>query len=219
MPNNISNELTIHSDNFKEALSFMAAPPESEHDEIIQHFDMNKLVPMPPEFLDSESSTFASQAHICYLIRNNLQILKRYKYSDWAVQNASMLFLNDRYTYDQIMDMGKKVHSLFEKYGYGNWYEWRVDHWGTKWNTYASKMMADNILYFESAWSPPIDMVEKFIKMFNLTATYRIMCEGHCIWGIREYKDGNLINERMNHQDDLRQLCIDLNGYDPDDDE
>ena len=54
------------------------------------------------------------------------------------------------------------------KYGYESWYDWSVAHWGTKWD------VGDNIdpedytpgdnqvmLYFDSAWAPPIRGMEQ----------------------------------------------------------
>ena len=66
-----------------------------------------------------------------------------------------------------------------EKYGYGNWYDFCVGEWGTKWDVGADgttdvhpdgKMLHT---YFDSAWSPPVNAYEKLVEMgFGVEAMY-----------------------------------------------
>jgi len=66
-----------------------------------------------------------------------------------------------------------------EKYGYGNWYDFCVGEWGTKWDVGADgttdvhpdgKMLHT---YFDSAWSPPVYAYEKLVAMgFGVEAMY-----------------------------------------------
>ena len=50
-------------------------------------------------------------------------------------------------------------------YGFDDWYEWRLFHWGTKWDCddYGFESSTDEksyyILDFDSAWSPPIEFL------------------------------------------------------------
>lgn len=41
------------------------------------------------------------------------------------------------------------------------WYQWRIDHWGTKWNAYDTEV-SDGRLQFDSAWSHPTPVVVAF---------------------------------------------------------
>jgi len=72
------------------------------------------------------------------------------------------------------------------------WYDWRLEHWGTKWDIYnatCERMDANTlVLNFYTAWSPPMPVYEKLTDMgFEVTARY--LDEG---WGyIGEYVDGN----------------------------
>lgn len=50
------------------------------------------------------------------------------------------------------------------KHGYASWYDWCVDHWGTKWDVCdanVTKTIMDGkealAVGFESAWAPPIE--------------------------------------------------------------
>ena len=51
--------------------------------------------------------------------------------------------------------------------GFDNWYDWRVEKGGTKWDCnefYGVDRQGDTISFgFSSAWSPPINAYEKFI--------------------------------------------------------
>jgi len=66
-----------------------------------------------------------------------------------------------------------------EKYGYGNWYDYSVGEWGTKWDVGddgATDVHPDGKMlhtYFDSAWSPPIQAYEKLTELgFTVGAMY-----------------------------------------------
>jgi len=62
---------------------------------------------------------------------------------------------------------------LMKLHGVDNWYDWAVKHWGTKWDV-LSCIHCDLIglddgvwmlsIQFESAWSPPVNAIEYFVK-------------------------------------------------------
>ena len=66
-----------------------------------------------------------------------------------------------------------------KKYGYGNWYDYCVGEWGTKWDVGGqgqSDIHPDGTMLhtsFDSAWSPPINAYEKLVEMgFGVEAMY-----------------------------------------------
>ena len=65
-----------------------------------------------------------------------------------------------------------------EVHGYGNWYDFCVNEWGTKWDVGADGCPADDIpgglmLTFDSAWAPPCAAYEKLLEMgFRIRAMY-----------------------------------------------
>jgi hypothetical protein len=79
-------------------------------------------------------------------------------------------------------DEQKKLIEATEKnievHGYGNWYDFCVNEWGTKWDIAADGNPAQDIpgglmLGFESAWSPPIAAYEKLTEQgFRIRAMY-----------------------------------------------
>jgi hypothetical protein len=63
-------------------------------------------------------------------------------------------------------------------HGYGNWYDYCVNEWGTKWDVGADGNPAQDIpgglmLGFESAWAPPCAAYEKLTEQgFRIRAMY-----------------------------------------------
>ena len=73
----------------------------------------------------------------------------------------------------------------------GDWYEWRLDNWGTKWDiyeTHCTRIDANTLqLNFLTAWSPPIPIFDKLTDMgYKINARY--LDEGWMYIG--EYTDG-----------------------------
>ena len=73
----------------------------------------------------------------------------------------------------------------------GDWYEWRLDNWGTKWDiyeTHCTRIDANTLqLNFLTAWSPPIPVFDKLTDMgYKINARY--LDEGWMYIG--EYTDG-----------------------------
>lgn len=56
------------------------------------------------------------------------------------------------------------------------WYDWRLKNWGTKWDATilsASRKKDTATLYFETAWSPPIEIYKVLEEEgFKVEATY-----------------------------------------------
>jgi hypothetical protein len=76
------------------------------------------------------------------------------------------------------------------EHGYGNWYDYCVNEWGTKWDVGAEgyEVEIENgglTMSFDSAWSPPIAAYEKLLDLgFEVRAYYYE--SGMCFAGIWE---------------------------------
>jgi hypothetical protein len=59
------------------------------------------------------------------------------------------------------------------KYGFSDWYEWRVFNWGTKWNASDVELNLETPqqihISFQTAWSPPLPVIEAISKQFPFT--------------------------------------------------
>jgi len=87
-----------------------------------------------------------------------------------------------------------KTRANVEKYGYGNWYDFCVGEWGTKWDVGGdgqTDIHPDGRMLhtsFDSAWSPPINAYSKLEELgFKVNAMYYE--SGMCYAGV--YGDGN----------------------------
>jgi hypothetical protein len=80
---------------------------------------------------------------------------------------------------DEQKELERKTAENVEKYGYGNWYDYCVGEWGTKWDIGEQgcsdvhpdgKMMHAS---FDSAWSPPVTAYEKLEQLgFRVNAMF-----------------------------------------------
>jgi hypothetical protein len=82
-----------------------------------------------------------------------------------------------------------------EVHGYGNWYDYCVNEWGTKWdvggddyNEPYQETANDIILSFDSAWSPPIAAMEK-LEALGFSVRLYYYEPGMAFAGI--YEDGH----------------------------
>ena len=91
----------------------------------------------------------------------------------------------------------------------GDWYEWRLDNWGTKWDVYDStcdRIGANTLqLMFSTAWSPPKGIFEKLVDMgYNVHARY--LDEGWMYIGM--YDKGETIE--FSNVEDVSKECPEL---------
>ena len=80
---------------------------------------------------------------------------------------------------DEQKELERKTAENREKYGYGNWYDFCVGAWGTKWDVGGDgqtdihpdgKMLHTT---FDSAWSPPVNAYVKLEELgFGVNALY-----------------------------------------------
>jgi hypothetical protein len=80
-----------------------------------------------------------------------------------------------------------------EVHGYGNWYDYCVNEWGTKWDVGGDGMTAELengqlVMSFDSAWAPPCSFYEKMVDLgFSVRAYYYE--PGMCFAGIWDNGD------------------------------
>ena len=65
-------------------------------------------------------------------------------------------------------DLGLEERELYGKY---NWYDWSIENWGTKWNSYGYcrdfKYSQFDPIIFQTAWRAPHPVIEKLFMMFQ----------------------------------------------------
>ena len=113
---------------------------------------LNNFVPMPKELENTSSpARIVSEKEYKKIMKENEKI-----------KNNKDFFRNNAIT----EETSKK---LIKKYGTNNWWDWKIQNWGTKWDVNAKleKNTKNELVYsFDSAWSPPTDALEKIAQLY-----------------------------------------------------
>lgn len=95
---------------------------------------------------------------------------------------------------DAHKELAASYKANVEKYGYPNWYDWRIAKWGTKWSpSQVSVRRSDDglELYFNTAWAPPIPLVEEAARQFpSLQFRLHYLERGMAFQGMLICEDG-----------------------------
>jgi len=76
---------------------------------------------------------------------------------------------------DKQSEQAKIEQANLDKYGYKNWYDWNIAHWGTKWPPRVEEFDLDDAQHdglwsihalYETAWCPPTKLIQKLSELF-----------------------------------------------------
>lgn len=157
MPNNVRNRLTIKGD--KITLSRILAEMQSVTEDRKGNkqpywFDFDRLIPMPDQLKDIQTGTTTIDGK---------------QYRQWQRVGGEDVGLGEA-----------DLKALIKAYGAADWYQWAVNNWGTKWNSYGQeepRLTARALHYsFETAWGDPRPVIEKLAEKYNVTVVVR--CSG-----------------------------------------
>lgn len=146
MPNHIQNELILKS-------SFDVNLILSKDDEGKDFFDFNKIIPMPKE-LNITSDGFIALLENQFCARDSFKEFVDRMKGSW----------NNEEDVNNVVDNFCQGIKNYIKYGSASWYNWSIENWGTKWNSYSNEIR-DNKILFQTAWSCPLKI---FIKLHEL---------------------------------------------------
>lgn len=165
MPNWVMNKLTFTGDenDIKELLNSIQGPEDC--------FDFNTIIPMP-EDLQVESGSITKNSVMAVIIR----ILESKELGYFVDTRDIILQLSSRFhsriteTSDkdpEVLKKGLNYISNLINYGHMTWYDWCIEHWGTKWNACGATMVDDHTIIFRTAWSAPHPVIEELAKAFQ----------------------------------------------------
>jgi hypothetical protein len=131
-------------------------------------FDFNRLDPMPSELQDTVPDF--GTAHAVYY--GDAELILGYQWVK-RLEIETVEQLREHFDADpRYRATADEWKANFDKYGAPNWYEWRCQHWGTKWNACDAEVTdnGDGSLHvkFDTAWSFPFPIVEKLVGDFQL---------------------------------------------------
>jgi hypothetical protein len=119
------------------------------------------------------------------------------------------------------VSLEQSLEALHDKEKWIDGYTWCVSHWGTKWDIDGESLSVgkdenEYTYHFSTAWSPPVDWVEKVAKDWtDLSFELRYEEGGVCFAGYILFEDGEVIEYDEVDGDDYRQFVIDYFDYDP----
>jgi hypothetical protein len=230
MPNHITNVVTFEDNISKEQLREILET--IKNDEIgIGSIDFNKLIPMPKELeieCGSQSSlglkVFRDLRTMGYMgtaedFLNNLdkaqnrglaEILTKV-HGEQVIENADILYL------------GEQAYNNLEKYGHTDWYNWSIEKWGTKWNSYGYDgfppyQEGELSICFLTAWSRVDPIIIALSERFpDVGIGYMWADEdiGSNV-GFAEYKGGECMEEYFPEQgsEEAIEMACKIKGID-----
>lgn len=221
MPNWVRNRLTISGENAVEIMkSYLVKNDiDGEYD-----FDFNKIMPMPNELdIDAGGETYAAMD--IYL--TSINPLIDY-YGTEKIPIAEYLELCNKIPQSEVKDkpyfamsqeeistklekmqshgkdeksvlaLGKQAVDNYKKFGAIDWYEWRCENWGTKWNAHNTEVPDINKaeVYFDTAWSRVKNLIHKLSELHpDCKFEYEYAEEGAGYFaGQCEFKNGQAVS-------------------------
>lgn len=180
-----------------------------------------------PNWCENELHIFGKAENIKHFMEANKGLPAQYKLSKWETENGYTYPTEPRFCFNalvptppEVIEFGYDGHYKRAKIiaeqgeaaatGLIDGYNWNIQNWGTKWDIYRENLSLENcgweegltefILYFDTAWSPPIAWLTTVAPMFpdlRFEMHYEesgcffagdVLCEGEDV-NITEYDD------------------------------
>jgi hypothetical protein len=80
-----------------------------------------------------------------------------------------------------------------------SWFDWRVENWDTKWNSYYGMVLTDNddeiAIAFTTAWYPPMNVINKLFSVFDMVSgsLFYVSEFYNDLQGVEMYENGEVI--------------------------
>lgn len=206
MPNHVRNILAFNAD--EETVQNILNDIKND-EKGMGSIDFNKLIPMPPELnIEKGSDTqkgcklfskYANRAQKIITTLNNPNVDNEEFTKAALAQKELIKELNGLSDENKrLFDLGKQYNENVNNYGYGDWYDWSVANWDTKWNAYDFSHY-ENTISFSTAWSAPDSVIraisEKYpdVEVFHRWADEDLGTNlGEC-----EYKNGDIVYQHI----------------------
>lgn len=123
-------------------------------------FDFNQIIPMPP-------------------------ILERVVAPPSLGDHGRLIvYDNPHGLFGDTREATVEEQTLIDQHSPNDWYHWRLERWGTKWNAYAFEELQNHATYefkFDTAWAPPAPVLDKIALQFpNVRLDIAWFDEGWC---------------------------------------
>ena len=113
-------------------------------------FDFNRIIPMPELLEHTAKDLLGQRVKSRYVIDTTV---------DGPLEKNIRPFTEDE-------------EAVLKSIGHSNWYDWSVEHWGTKWNACYSEIDETGSasgyveIRFETAWAAPVPVFQRMFELF-----------------------------------------------------
>jgi hypothetical protein len=112
------------------------------------------------------------------------------------------------------MKLAEQTFENEKKYGYPDWYNWRIANWGTKWDAYDQYQVDENTIAFNTAWSDPTPIVRKLAKdNTNMRIDHKFADEMPNFVGHTVYERGEKVYDQIYYETKDQDKVDELYGY------
>lgn len=229
MPNWVTNRIVLYGTEQKdinEVIDFLKGDNGD--------MDFNKIIPMPEELRSTSCGSVEDLAWDYFEITelrneeaaNDRLTWNRYKERNIFTKDQLLKYMEKEFQevleeeckYKNIIEYGKHLHNLHQKYGFHDWYEWSCKNWGTKWNACDAER-EENVIKFETAWNNTGMLMLEVTKLFpEVTMGYEFADEnfGYNL-GRYTLKAGEIISEYEPEEDsaEAKILAKQILGWEP----
>jgi hypothetical protein len=202
MPNHVRHRLTLVNASEAEIKKFN----ELFHKDG-DFISLNKIIPMP-ESLQIESGSRSSRAEE---IINSADPDKAL--ADYLAEMREKRHYTDEDCQEFKEFVGKVKYNL-DNYGFPTWYDWSIQNWGTKWDTYDGYSLGDTSCCFFTAWSTPSPAMVALSKMLpdcEIEVEYADEDYGHNC-GRYTLKNGELLTSYQPDGEEALNFALDIWG-------
>lgn len=213
MPNWTTNTVILHGtknrlDEIKELL-------RSEENV----FDFDKIIPMPAS-LNIESGGIMGMAMALAEPEKNPAAYQSAKeklknmHLPYTMHEIPKGCKNVLETEEDIAAIGRIYLKNQEKYGAPTWYDWRCEHWGTKWNSCQAELTSEDdtelVYCFDTAWTAPDPVMKALTEKYpDLTATLQSVYEDDLPYNIHvtDFQNGEAVSYGICEDEDIKAEC------------
>lgn len=218
MPNHVTSIIKLTGDRKKIEEMLEAV----KTDEIgIGSLDFNKVIPMP-ESLNITSGTATERGYEAYKGFMEVYTLFGTTNMDSILHvppSSEDAFLRQRPDIDRSeFELGKQAFQNEMRYGATTWYDWCINNWGTKWNSYGYDYFDrsdPSTIGFHTAWSAPHPIIEKLAKRYPEVSIEHQWADEDIGYncGRRIYENGACIEQYLPEGEEATEFAMNLLGY------
>jgi hypothetical protein len=204
MPNHIENNvLIVATDELVKQIRDEIRGDENEIDSDTGErlcIDFDKINPLPKELVDTRSPTnivsqeeYDKQEKQLVELRQKAEQFKDKLFNDLTDEERKIR--NDLHYSSRSITQEMSL-DFKQRFGYDNWYDWRLENNGTKWGAYSclGGEHSENNFFFQTAWAHPIELMTALSKKYPeaiFVSTFADEDTGsNC--GAIAYKDGEV---------------------------